>query len=136
MTIAPLTKSHHQFRCLISYYSVGEIWYFLKKSNKNDKNTTFWWKSTKKISNKYTYTCNILCSGLTPSVCGVIILRALGFDMQWRTAREIQFLFFRGLFLVLAGFSFFGVGGGWALGNNAMKWWDFPESFLSRSAIR
>ena len=74
----------------------------------------------KKMSNKYTYTCSILCSGLILSVCGVIILRALGFDVQWRTAREIQFLFFRGLFLVLAGFSFFG-GGDWALGNNAMK---------------
>ena len=66
----------------------------------------------KKMSNKYTYTCSILWSGLILSVCGVIILRALGFDVQWRTAREIQFLFFRGLFLVLAGFSFFWGGTG------------------------
>ena len=75
----------------------------------------------KKMSNKYTYTCSILCSGLTLSACGAIILRALGFDVQWRAAREIQFAIFQRIISSAGRIFFFWGEGDWALGNNAMK---------------
>ena len=56
------------------------------------------------------------------------------FHVQQCTTGRIQFLFFRRFFLVLTKFSFREEDQ--ALGKKTMKFWDFPESFLSRLATR
>ena len=48
----PLTISYHLFRFLIGQYSFVEIRYFIKKRNKNDKNTNLFMKTIQNISRK------------------------------------------------------------------------------------
>ena len=47
------------------------------------------------------------------------------FHVKYCTARKVQFLFFRRFLLVLTKFSF--CLEDWALGNNLIKFWDFPD---------